>query len=106
MRIICGFSLFFCLISCQNTPPESRADRIATGICGCTEQLLNLNKQAATSTDSIDFEGIQQEFEKARACIVEQRMKPEDMAPVQKSLEVKCPALAAEAELLGELLVK
>lgn len=97
--------LFICLLdSCQNPPAETRADRIAKGVCDCSASLLNLNKQAVAGQDSIDFEAIQTAFQDARKCIVEQRMKAEDLPEVQKALLVKCPELAAETELLGELL--
>ena len=77
---------------------------MARGICDCSTQLLALNKQVASSQDSIDFEGIQTAFEKTRTCITEQRMKKEDLPEVQKILLVKCPELAAQPELLQELL--
>lgn len=99
------FFLAFCLFfSCQNQPAETRADKIAKGVCGCTARLLEMNKQAANTTDSIDFDGIQAEFNKAKACIDQQRMKPEDVAEVKKSLALKCPELAKEEDLLQELL--
>jgi hypothetical protein len=104
MRFITVFLLTYCFYSCENPPSETRAERIAKGICDCSTQLLNLNKQAANASGNIDFEAIQAEFGKARACIVNQRMKPEDLPEVQKALTVKCPELAAEAEMLGELL--
>ena len=106
MRIISCFLLVSLFLSCQDKPSETRADRIARGICDCASPLLMLNKQAANATGNIDFEGIQAAFEKARTCIVDQRMKPEDLPEVQKALEMKCPELAKETELLGELLGK
>lgn len=79
---------------------------MAQAICDCTTPLLDLNKQAAQAPDQIDFEGIQIAFEQARVCIAEQRMKPEDLAEVEKALAVKCPALSSEKELWAELLGK
>lgn len=103
MRSLLFLSLI-CLFSCQNQPAESRADKIAKSVCGCTAHLLELNKQAANSKDSIDFAGIQAEFEKTKTCIANQRMKPEDVAEVKKSLLLKCPDLAKEEDLLQELM--
>ena len=104
MRFILVLLLTCFLNSCENPPSETRAERIAKGICDCATPLLNLNKQAANTSGNIDFEAIQVEFGKARACIVNQRMKPEDLPEVQKALTLKCPELAAEVEMLGELL--
>lgn len=108
MRIILLLLSFLLFFACKNTPPETRADRIATQICACSGQLLALNKkaQAGAAGDTIDFKGIQTAFEQTRACIAEQHMKPEDLPEVQKSLLIKCPELAKQAELLQELLVK
>jgi hypothetical protein len=106
MRLFAQLMFVCFLLSCQNPPAETRAERIANGICGCSTSLMNLNKQAANASGSIDFEGIQAEFEKTRACIVNQHMKPEDLPEVQNALLIKCPELAKETELLGELLQK
>jgi hypothetical protein len=66
--------------------------------------LLQLNKLAAGSTGNIDFEGIQTAFEKTKTCVINLRMKPEDIPAVRKSLEIQCPVLAAEKDLLDDLL--
>jgi hypothetical protein len=106
MRSITLLLLFCLFFSCQNPPAETRADRIAKGVCDCAAPLLDLNKKATADKDSIDFEAIQTAFMEARKCIVNQHMKPEDMPEVQKALLVKCPELGSETELLGELLGK
>ncbi|MBL7827919.1 MAG: hypothetical protein JNJ57_14915 [Saprospiraceae bacterium] len=98
------FSLILLVCSCEQAPKETRADRIAKAVCDCATPLLNLNKQAAESPQGIDFEKIQAEFEKSKICIADQRMKPEDLPEVQKSIVVKCPQLSGEVELLNELL--
>lgn len=103
MRVLLIFALIL-LYSCQNHPAETRADKIAKGICGCTARLLEMNKQAAGTKDSIDFEAIQAEFEKTKACISDQHMKPEDFGDVKKSLAMMCPELAKEEDLLQELM--
>lgn len=104
MRFIGLIFLGCCFFSCGEEPKETRAERIAKGISECSATLLNLNKQAANAPDSMAFEAIQAEFEKAKTCIVDQRMKPEDLAEVKKVLALKYPALAAETELLEELM--
>lgn len=99
------YLLFFCyFFSCQNRPAETRTERIAGGICACATPVLELNKQASSNLDSLAFERIQAAFEKARTCIIEQRMKKEDLPEVQKTLLIKCPELANQTELLQELL--
>lgn len=104
MQFATLFLLACLFFSCQNPPAETRADRIAKGVCDCSTPLLDLNKKAAAGKDSIDFEAIQTAFLEARKCIVNQHMKTEDLPDVQKALVVKCPELAGEEELLGELL--
>ena len=96
--------LFICVFfSCQDKPSETRSEKIAKGICACSSQLLQLNKQAANSQGAIDFEAIQTEFANTKVCIAKQHIKPEDRAEVEKQLLVQCPELAAETELLQEL---
>jgi hypothetical protein len=109
MKHIVGISiiagLLIVLFSCKNETSESRPDRIAKNICQCSTSLLDLNKAAAViDTGAIDFEGIQTAFEKTKACIANQHVKAEDLPEVRKSLAIKCPELAAETELLTELL--
>ena len=97
--------LFFgALFSCQNQAPEARSEKIAKGICDCSAQLMQMNKEAANAQGPIDFEGIEAAFAKTKACIAKQRMKPEDRQEVEKALALKCPELAAENELLQELI--
>ncbi len=65
---------------------------------------MELNKQAAKATGTIDFEGIQRAFDNARTCIAKQKIKPEEIQEMEKALEVLCPELEAEHELLEELI--
>ena len=104
MRFSLYLLLVCCFFSCQEKPVEKRSDKIAQAICDCTSQLMNLNKQAASTQDSMDFEGIQAEFEKARTCIAKQKLKAEERPEVGKALALRCPELAAEPELLSELM--
>ena len=94
------------LFSCQNEDPKSKAEKMAVAVCNCSNQLLTLNKEAAAKEENIDFEAIQQAFMKARKCISELRMKAEDKQAMEAVLPLKCPELAAEAELLSELLAE
>ena len=102
------FSVIFLLIclffSCQDNPAETQSEKFAKGICACSAQLLQLNKQAAKAQGTIDFEGIQTEFANTKVCIAKLHLKPEYRTEVEKQLLVQCPELAAEKELLAELL--
>jgi hypothetical protein len=104
MRVGCLLLLLLSFFACQTQQQETRVERMAKSICGCSSELLHLNKLAAGTTDDIDFEGIQTAFEKTKSCIANQRMKPEDISTVRKTLEIQCPELAAEKNLLDELL--
>ncbi len=103
LRFFISILLLMILACGEAAPKETRADRIAKGLCDCTSNLLDINKQAVAA-DSIDFEGIQTAFNKTKACIINQRLKADDLPEVEKVLGLHCPALAAEAELLEELL--
>lgn len=104
MRILSMLLFVFVLISCQNQTPEARSEQIAKGICDCSAELMEMNKQAAKSEGPIDFEGIEAAFTKTKACIAQQHMKSEDRQGVEKSLAIICPELAAEFDLLQELI--
>ncbi len=84
--------------------PESRVDKLAKGLCGCTEQLLALNKQAESASDSLAFRNIATEFAKVRACTSNLGILPEDRAALELALATKCPGLAAHPDFLAELL--
>lgn len=100
--LILSISLF----ACENPPTisESRGEKLAKSLCGCSAQLLNLNKQAEAASDSLAFRNIAAEFEKARACAIRLGIKPDDRAILETTLQARCPALAAQTELLSELL--
>ena len=101
-----AFLLLICLFfSCDEKPAETRSEKLAKAICACSSQLMELNKQAANAPQgAIDFEGIQTAFAVAKTCIAKQHIKPEDRLEVEKQLSVQCPELAAEGELLEELI--
>jgi len=104
MRVTITLLSFCFFFSCQDNPPVKRTDNVARAVCSCSSELMDLNKQAAKATGTIDFEGIQTAFNMAKTCIAKQKIKPEEMPEVEKALEVLCPELEAEHELLEELI--
>lgn len=93
------------LFSCEPVAvPESRGDKLAKSLCGCTTALLDLNERAQTSSDSLAFRNIATEFEKTRACVSQLGIKTEDRAALGTGLTAHCPELAKHTELLTELL--
>lgn len=99
------FLILLSLFACESAaPPEARGDKLAKSLCACTNELLVLNQQAQTSSDSLAFRNIAAEFEKARACTAKLGVKPEDRAALDIALNTHCPALASQSELLLELL--
>ena len=114
MRILFT-ALFLTLGACQAPTPESRYDQVADAYCACTQRLVTLNRQAQTliadSTAQIDFQALQTEHEKAKECaavLISRygKLKPEEVAEVEKSLVHKCPALAQQLAFLRELLAE
>ena len=105
--------LLTCLFACENKPPESRFDKVASAYCECTLQLVALNQKAqsaaADTSQSIDFQTMQAEYEKSKECAATLvtrfgKLKPTEIAEVEKSLALKCPDLAAQRDLLRELM--
>jgi len=91
--------------SCENpAPPESRPDKLAKSLCGCTTALLALNQQAQSASDSLAFRNIAAEFEKTRACVKKLDIQPDERAALELSLKNLCPALETQQDLLTELL--
>lgn len=91
--------------SCEApAPPESSGDKLAKSLCACTAQLLALNQQAQTANDSLSFRNIATEFEKARDCVAGLDIKAENKAGLELALVTKCPNLAANKDLLLELI--
>ena len=85
-------------------PPESRADKLAKSLCTCTAQLLALNKQAESGSDSLAFRAIAEEFERSRACIALLGIRPADSTLLQLALKTHCPVLSEKLDFLPELL--
>ena len=99
------FLILLVAFSCEEPPAAPRGGSAAQSVCDCSAELLRLNKAAAQDT-VINFEAIQAEYNKALSCVHALHLKPEEMAELEKALASKCPELAAEQELLGELLGK
>jgi hypothetical protein len=98
LMVLVGFS-------CENpAPPESRPDKLAKSLCGCTTALLALNQQAQSASDSLAFRNIAAEFEKTRECVDKIGVQPDDRAALGRSLKNICPELEAQQDLLTELL--
>lgn len=100
--------LFLFVLACSACeappPPESRGDKLAKSLCGCTSQLLALNKQAEAAPDSLAFRNMADAFEKARACAVQLGIKPADSTLLDIALKTQCPMLSANQGILTELL--
>ena len=101
------------LFACENPPPESRFDKVASAYCECTLQLVALNQKAqvaaSDTSQRIDFQTMQAEYEKSKECAATLvtrfgKLKPTEIVEVEKSLALKCPDLAAQRDLLRELM--
>jgi len=101
------------LSACQNQPPETRFDKVASAYCACTLQLVALNQKAqaaaADTAQVIDFQTMQVEYEKAKECAATLvtrfgKLDPSEIVEVEKSLALRCPDLAAQRDLLRELM--
>lgn len=104
MRYLVLLMVTACFSCASPAPPESRGDKLAKSLCGCTAQLQALNEQAASNSDSLAFRNIAIEFEKAQACAAGLGIKPEDRAALEIALITHCPALVSHEDLLSELL--
>ncbi len=105
MRIL-PLGIFMGLFACTAQLPESRGDKLAKSLCGCTGQLMELNKQAEMGADSLAFQNIAAEFAKARLCASKLGVTPEDSLILRLALKEHCPTLAGHVEFLPELLGK
>ncbi|MDO8365895.1 MAG: hypothetical protein Q7T20_03790 [Saprospiraceae bacterium] len=97
--------LLITFFACESpASPETRGDKLAKSLCGCTTQLLALNQRAESASDSLAFRNIATEFEKARACATKLGIKPADKISLELALKANCPALAEHSDFLSELL--
>ena len=105
-------SLFILLLlgisACGETakPQAPRPEMLARALCNCSAPLLELNRQAATNSDSLAFRKIAAEFDKARRSVQALNIKPEEQAELSQALKQLCPDLAREENLLTELLAQ
>jgi hypothetical protein len=99
---------FFLILSCfacdAPVKPLSETEQMAKSLCACTERLLALNQQTQSSSDSLAFRQIAEEYEKARACIQKIGLPQTGLATLEPTLNTHCPALASQKDLLTELL--
>jgi hypothetical protein len=111
--------LFFVLLfaQCDSAPaPEKRLQRMAASYCECGAGMAKINQsmQALSENDPAFtqyLDQLQLEYEKAGQCLlpVINELGPltqGDMAQFQAALQAKCPELAANKELIQELLVR
>ncbi len=118
MRLHLFFVGMLGLLSACNDPiAPSRNEKIAQVYCDCTAALGPLNQKAAAQTaDSSEqanfyalLQQIQLENTKAKDCLAAVtaqygKLTPETFIEIEKILAVKCPAMAANGELLREML--
>jgi hypothetical protein len=111
--VLVAISLFS--VACEGPKPENKYDKIATGFCECTSQLVALNKGAiALAADTsgnaaLLFKQMEMEYNKAKECsasIIAQygKLKKEEFAEVEKAMVGKCPDMALQKDLLREML--
>ena len=106
MRFLFFIAMIF-MISCGDpVATESRADKLAKSICGCTTALLELNKPGQASADSLAFRNIATAYDKTKACVAALGIKPEDREALTVLLPIKCPELAQHEGLVTELLAE
>ncbi len=96
-------------VSCQPVTTENRLEQMAKGCCECTTHLLELNQQTAQPPENVDFKVLEAEYQRTKDCLGTVtthfgKLKKEELAQLEKQLQTKCPNLAAQHDLLRELL--
>ena len=118
MRFLLFLVPILCLLTaCKGDPEPSQNEKIARVYCDCTVALAPLNQKAASQVADSSrqaafyalLQQIQVENAKAKEClsvITAQygKLTPEAFAEIEKILAVKCPGMAANGELLREML--
>lgn len=99
------------LSSCQPSAPEGRFAQLSKGCCECTSKLIELNQQAAQSPEKADFKALEAEYQRTKECMATVtnnlgKITVEELPQLEKQLQITCPTLAPQRELLQELLVK
>lgn len=107
--IIAASGVLF-LISCQ-PPAENRLEQLSKGCCECTTRLLELNQQMAQTPEKADFKTLEAEYQRTKECLTTVtnhlgKLNPEEVPQLEKQLQMSCPSLASQRELLQEMLVK
>jgi hypothetical protein len=104
-----------CAIGCNSEKPDPRLEKLATGFCECTSQLVIINKNAATlATDTtgnsaLVFKQLEIEYNNTKDCmasVIAQygRLKKAELVIMEKILNKKCATIPMQKELLRDLL--
>ena len=98
------------LISCQ-PPAENRFEQMSKGCCECTARLLELNRQMAQTPEKADFKALESEYIRTKECLTTMtnylgKLKAGELPQLEKQLQVTCPDLVSQRELLQEMVVK
>ncbi|MEO6758393.1 MAG: hypothetical protein ABIO24_02985 [Saprospiraceae bacterium] len=85
--------------------------QIGQACCDCSARLLDMNQQAAQAPDKADFKALEAEFQHTKTCLDTAitrlgKLKPEELPELEKQLQPKCPRLAAQHDLLRQLLAE
>ncbi|MGI9160310.1 MAG: hypothetical protein ACR2K1_11230 [Saprospiraceae bacterium] len=103
-------------ISACQSPPPGREEKIAAAYCECMTRLVQMNKEMQsnvgkdTSEQAIAlFRALENAYNEAKECsgtLIGQfgKLKPEELPAIEKILAQKCPELAAQHDLLQEML--
>ncbi len=111
VALLSVLGVLFLLPACEPPVTVNRLEGIAKGCCDCTNQLMQLNQQAAKTPAEADFKAMEAEYKKTKECLTNVtnslgKVKVEELGELEKQLQPRCPALAAQHELLRELLVE
>lgn len=112
--------LVFTAVGCEQEQPKqamSRGERLAEAFCGCSTELLQLNKTAEVmlpdTSQQLQLKAlmaqINTEYEKTKNCSSELlsrygRLNTQDSATFHEAFPKKCPELARQKDLVIELL--
>lgn len=104
------------LVSACESPAPSREEKIAGAYCECMTRLVQMNTDMQanvgkdTSAQAIAlFRALENAYKEAKECsgtLIGQfgKLKPEELPAIEKILAQKCPELAAQHDLLQEML--
>jgi hypothetical protein len=117
MYRILFFSLFVWATACNNTPAApTQLKRLATAYCECAASIAQLDTELKSIPDTsaqyaAHLDKMQSAFEQAQTCLGPVRLAvgtatKADVPSIQTLLKEQCPNLAANGELITELLVQ